>query len=255
MKLLNHLILTLCVSSSVTAVAADFSFDRPGTGVGTGITPVGQLAWEQGLPTVEYSEQSTAQGKIKNLSLNSDIVIRTGLTPTMELQLGWQGPSWTKTKTRGHSEEESGLGDVSIAVKKLIDLNDDKLIWAVLAQAQIATGNQGFSADDDIYTLGSALDYQYNDSVNTSMTMYYAVQNGNWSVTAVPTLSYQIAGNWSGFSEFVYSKKESADYEYRLGTGVMYAVNDRTQLDASIGVELSDPNRAYTAGLGFAYLF
>jgi hypothetical protein len=30
--------------------AAEFSFDRPGAGIGTGITPVGQLAWEQGLP-------------------------------------------------------------------------------------------------------------------------------------------------------------------------------------------------------------
>ncbi len=255
MNFFKPLFFTLCASSGLSAVAADFSFDRPGTGFGTGITPVGQLAWEQGLPAATYSEQATAQGKIKSLALNADALFRTGLTPSMELQLGWQGPSWSKTKSRGHSEEESGLGDVSIGIKKLIDLQDDRLTWAVLAQAQIATGNEGFSAEEDIYTLGSTLDFQYNDDLNTSLTMFYEVQDGDWSVTAVPTLSYKIAGNWSGFSEFVYSKKESSDYEYRLGTGLMYAVNERTQLDASIGVELSDPNRAYSAGLGLAYLF
>ena len=42
----------------------------------------------------------------------------------------------------------------------------------------------------------------------------------------------------SGYSEFIYRKAESQDYEYGLGTGLVYAVNDRTQLDASIGVDL-----------------
>jgi hypothetical protein len=41
--------------------AAEFSFDRPGAGIGTGITPVGQLAWEQGLPTVSYQKGPMAK--------------------------------------------------------------------------------------------------------------------------------------------------------------------------------------------------
>ena len=54
-----------CVALSMlasTTFAADFAFDRPGAGVRTGITPVGQLAWEQGLPSVSYQQQNMTGG-------------------------------------------------------------------------------------------------------------------------------------------------------------------------------------------------
>ena len=142
-----------------------------------------------------------------------------------------------------------------LGLKKAIDLKDDKLSMAILAQALIATGNDGFSEEDDIYSIGTSLDYQYNDLVNTGITMNYAVQDGHWSVTAVPTVGYKIAGNLSGFSEFVYSKTESQDYKYGLGSGLIYAVNERTQLDGSVGVDLEGRDRSYKAGLGVAFLF
>jgi hypothetical protein len=63
----------------VTAVRpplARFSFDRPGSGIGTGITPVGQLAWEQGLANAHYAESTTADGeKVKTTSLNADMLL------------------------------------------------------------------------------------------------------------------------------------------------------------------------------------
>ncbi|MFX8676347.1 transporter, partial [Acinetobacter baumannii] len=42
---------------------------------------------------------------------------------------------------------------------------------------------------------------------------------------------------------------------YGLGTGLVYAVNDRTQLDASIGVDLEGQDKSYNGGLGVAFLF
>ena len=54
---------------------------------------------------------------------------------------------------------------------------------AVLAEAIIATGNDEFTAHDDIYSLSSAVAYKYNDLVGTSITMRYEVQNSNWAVT------------------------------------------------------------------------
>ncbi|AOA59668.1 transporter [Acinetobacter larvae] len=255
MKLLQKTMLLVCCSSSMAVLANDFSFDRPGTGFGTGITPVGRLAWEQSLPSVNY-QQSTLEGdRQKNLTLNGDVLLRTGLASGLELQLGWDGPAWSQTKYRGQTHEKSGNGDVSIALKKAIDLNDDKMSMAVLARAQIATGNDEFSAHDDIYTVGSSLDYKFNDLVNTGISMYYEVQNSDWSVTAVPNINYKIAGKLSGFSEFVYRKQESQAYQYSLGQGLIYSLNDRAQLDASIAVQLNGDDRDYKAGLGFAYLF
>lgn len=255
MKILKQLSAIALTSISVSTMAADFSFERPGVGFSTGITPVGQLAWEQGLPSVSYTESSVEGSTSRNVTLNADMLLRTGIAANTELQLGWAGPAWSKTKYQGHSTEDDGLGDVSIGIKHHVDLNDDKLSLAVLAQALIATANKGFGEEDDIYTIATAVDYKYNDLVSTSLSMFYEVQDADWAITAVPSIGYAIKGNLSGYSELVYRKKESLDNQYALGTGLIYALNERTQLDASVGVDLDGQDRSYNAGFGVAFLF
>ncbi|MFW2035189.1 transporter [Acinetobacter junii] len=255
MKKLNALTFVAASMLASTTFAAEFSFDRPGAGIGTGITPVGQLAWEQGLPTVSYQEQNIDGVKDKTLTLNGDMLLRTGLANGLELQLGWQGPVWQQHKRAGFKTETDGLGDVSIGLKKAIDLKDDRLSMAVLAEAIIATGNDEFTAHDDIYSLTSAVAYEFSDLIGTSITMRYEAQNSNWAVTAIPTIDYKIAGKLSGYSEFIYRKAESQDYQYGLGTGLVYAINDRAQLDASLGVDLDGDVRSYNGGLGVSVLF
>ena len=255
MKKLNALTFIAASMLASTTFAAEFSFDRPGAGIGTGITPVGQLAWEQGLPTVSYQEQNIEGVKDKTLTLNGDMLLRTGLANGLELQLGWQGPVWQQHKRAGFKTETDGLGDVSIGLKKAIDLKDDRLSMAVLAEAIIATGNDEFTAHDDIYSLTSAVAYEFSDLIGTSLTMRYEAQNSNWAVTAIPTIDYKIAGKLSGYSEFIYRKAESQDYQYGLGTGLVYAINDRAQLDASVGVDLDGDVRSYNGGLGVSVLF
>ncbi|MEN8422349.1 transporter [Acinetobacter junii] len=255
MKKLNALTFVAASMLASTTFAAEFSFDRPGAGIGTGITPVGQLAWEQGLPTASYQEQNIDGVKDKTLTLNGDMLLRTGLANGLELQLGWQGPVWQQHKRAGFKTETDGLGDVSIGLKKAIDLKDDRLSMAVLAEAIIATGNDEFTAHDDIYSLTSAVAYEFSDLIGTSITMRYEAQNSNWAVTAIPTIDYKIAGKLSGYSEFIYRKAESQDYQYGLGTGLVYAINDRAQLDASVGVDLDGDVRSYNGGLGVSVLF
>lgn len=255
MTISNKIIMMLAASVSVSSFAAEFSFDRPGAGFSTGITPVGQVAWEQGLPSATYVETTVDGAKAKTVTLNGDMLLRTGLASGLELQLGWAGPAWTQTKYKGQKVDEDGLGDVSIGVKKAIDLKDEKLSMAVLAQAIIATGNDNFTNEDDIYSVGSSLSYQYSDLVTTGITMNYAVQDGDWSVTAIPTLGYKIVGNLSGFSELIYRKGESENNQYSLASGLIYALNDRTQLDSSIGVDLDGQDRSYNAGFGISFLF
>ncbi|MIP96575.1 transporter, partial [Salmonella enterica subsp. enterica] len=223
----------------------------PGEGLSTGITPVGNVAWEQGLPTARYSKS----GDQTATTLSADMLLRTGLSDDLELRLGWAGPTWTQVKSNGQTEEDDGLGDVSIGLKKAIDLDDDKLSMALLAEAIIATGNAGFTNEEDIYSLGSVVSYQYNDLVSTALTMRYEWQDSNWAVSAIPSLGYRITDRWSGYSELIYRKAESVDNQYALGTGVMYALNDRVQLDANVGVDLDGADRSYFSGLGFSVLF
>ena len=256
MSALKTVGLIVAAGISMQVSAADFEFDRPGAGMSTGITPVGKLAWEQALPSASYQESNNALGeKVKTTRLNADMLLRTGLAQDLELQLGWQGPAWNKSKTAGQSVEDDGLGDVSIGLKQAIDLNDDKLSMAVLLQALIATGNDGFSEEDDIYSLATAVNYQYSELLKTGINMRYDVQNSDWAITAIPNIQYRLNDQWSGFSELVYRKAESQDNEYALGTGVMYVLNDQVQLDASVGVDLEGQNKGYFSGLGVSFLF
>lgn len=251
MTTLKTLGLIALAGCSAQLFAADFEFDRPGEGLSTGITPVGNVAWEQGLPTARYSKS----GDQTVTTLSADMLLRTGLSDDLELRLGWAGPTWTQVKSNGQTEEDDGLGDVSIGLKKAIDLDDDKLSMALLAEAIIATGNAGFTNEEDIYSLGSVVSYQYNDLVSTALTMRYEWQDSNWAVSAIPSLGYRITDRWSGYSELIYRKAESVDNQYALGTGVMYALNDRIQLDANVGVDLDGADRSYFSGLGFSVLF
>lgn len=251
MTTLKTLGLIALAGCSAQLFAADFEFDRPGEGLSTGITPVGNVAWEQGLPTARYSKS----GDQTATTLSADMLLRTGLSDDLELRLGWAGPTWTQVKSNGQTEEDDGLGDVSIGLKKAIDLDDDKLSMALLAEAIIATGNAGFTNEEDIYSLGSVVSYQYNDLVSTALTMRYEWQDSNWAVSAIPSLGYRITDRWSGYSELIYRKAESVDNQYALGTGVMYALNDRVQLDANVGVDLDGADRSYFLGLGFSVLF
>ncbi|MFI9458204.1 transporter [Acinetobacter sp. NPDC052428] len=251
MTTLKTLGLIALAGCSAQLFAADFEFDRPGEGLSTGITPVGNVAWEQGLPTARYSKS----GDQTATTLSADMLLRTGLSDDLELRLGWAGPTWTHVKSNGQTEEDDGLGDVSIGLKKAIDLDDDKLSMALLAEAIIATGNAGFTNEEDIYSLGSVVSYQYNDLVSTALTMRYEWQDSNWAVSAIPSLGYRITDRWSGYSELIYRKAESVDNQYALGTGVMYALNDRVQLDANVGVDLDGADRSYFSGLGFSVLF
>ena len=140
------------------------------------------------------------------------MLLRTGLVDGLELQLGWQGPVWQQYKRAGKTKETNGLGDVSVGLKKAIDLKDDRLTMALLAEAIIATGNDEFTAHDDIYSLTSAVAYKFSDLIGTSITMRYEAQNSDWEI-AIPTIDYKIAGKLSGYSEFVYRKAESQDYD------------------------------------------
>ena len=63
-------------------------------------------------------------------------------------------------------------------------------------------------------------------------------------VTAIPNIQYRLSDQWSGFSELVYRKAESQDNEYGLTSGVIYALNERTQLDASVGVDLDGADKS-----------
>lgn len=235
--------------------AEGFEFDRAGQALGTGIVPKGQVAWEQALPSISYDEFRENGVKHQHLTLQADALLRIGVGSDLEVRLGWDGPVWQRHKIGQEQQEVDGIGDMQIGLKKAIDLNDDKLTWALLAQVNLATGDDEFSSDDEIYTVGSALSYQFSQDITTAMTMLYDYQDGNLAVTAIPSIEYPISAKVTGFSEYVFRKAEHQHYQSVVNTGLMWDVMDQLQLDASVGYSFNRQQPQFNAGFGVSYLF
>lgn len=253
----QQMVLGLFATAMMQAIAAEqISFDRPSTGVRAVTAPVGMLIWEQALPSARYNETFENGQTTRDLTLQSDLLLRTGLAKNLELQLSWDGLIWQQQRRGGQRTEQHGLGDVGIGLKKQIELEDERVKWALLAEAKFNTGEAEFREDHDHFALGSVFEYQMHPEVALSMyTLYQIDDAGHLAATVVPTMHYQIQGAWSGFSEYVFRKQESEKSEGSLNTGIMYRVNPRTQLDASVGFGLKGDVPDYTAGLGLSMAF
>ena len=242
---------SLYAEDSVTA----FEFDRPGQAISPTVAPKGHLAWEQALPSMSYDRKKIDGQTYTQLNIQGDVLLRAGIGHDTELRLGWDGPMWKREKLAQQKRETDGVGDVRIGVKKAIDLNDEASKWAVLAQVQLAVGDDGFSEPEDIYTLGSTYSYQFSSDITTGITMLYDYQDGDLAVTAIPNIQYPIAGNVTGFSEYVLRKKEHHGVESVIQTGLSWLMLDRLQFDGVVGYSLSERNPDFNAGLGVSYLF
>ena len=258
MQILSRLKLSLGVAlacGTTSAFAVEVEFDRPGQALSTSIVPKGHLAWEQALPSLQYDQSRINGLKHTTLDVQTDLLLRAGIGFGTELRLGWDGQVWKREKIGNNKHHVDGLGDMQLGLKKSIDLADDSLKLAVLAQVNLDVGDDEVSRQNEIYTLGSSLQYQFSPLVNTGITMLYEYEDSRLAVTAIPNISYEIQGNLSGFSEYVFRKAESQSYESVVNTGLSWLIDPRLQLDASIGYSFNRQNPQFNAGLGFAYLF
>ena len=246
--------MAFALSSSVL-MANPFEADRMTQGFSTSIVPKGQLAWEQALPTATYDEERVNGVKQQVTTVQGDTLLRLGIGHGTELRLGWDGPIWQQYKNGAVKTEVDGVGDLQLGVKKSIDLPDEKLTWALLAQVHLATGDDEFTTDEEIYTLASALQYQFDENLVTGLTMSYDYQDGDLAVTAVPSLRYPISANVSGITEYVFRKAEHQHYESSIHTGVFWSITDKLQADATLGYGLNKQVPDFNLGLGLAYLF
>lgn len=255
MSVLKSCSIMLSCLFSVPVWANAVSFERPGAGFSTEVLDAGQWVWEQSIVDAHFEKRYVNQQAQRQTTLQADTLLRRGLGQAWELQLGWGGPAWTRFKHAGIKDDHSGVGDVSLSVKKAVDLQDERLTMAFLATAVLDTGDDEFSVQEPIYQLSSSVDYVFQEDINTGITMQYAVQDGDWSVTAIPTLSYTFNPKWSGFSEVIYRKAESQKANYGLGLGAIYRLSDRVQLDASVGLDLDGVDDHYYSNVGFAIAF
>ena len=235
--------------------APELGFDRPGIGFSTNIMPVASVAWEQGLPDFSLSKSKVAGQHIRQTSYQADTLIRTGLTPQLELQLGWDGPSWSRTSGAGQSQQQSGYGDTSVGIKALLPLASQTWSLALLAATSLTTGDAEFGDDKRTVSLGSTTNYAFNDQYSAALYANVDRYNGRSGWTISPSFSAALGANTSGFVEYGYQKTKGESQQSVLGGGITWMVHRRVQLDLSADVGLNAAAPDVQGGFGLSVLF
>ncbi len=249
-------LLCLLVSGTAAAQQADDedvpAFDRPGLGLGTGIVPRGAMALELGLPS--YTRDTDRDG-VRSEQFDSEVTLRTGLAPRLELQLS--GSPWQRERTRAPTEpslRERGTGDTHAALKWLAPLRTESDRLAVLASATLARGDAAFSEGRQ-YALAGSWEHDFTDDLTSDLYVSHSRGDGQRATVWSPSLSLALGPRWSAFIEAGFTHTRGEPNESVAGGGVTFLWSERIQLDASLDAGLDADSPDLQAGVGLAVYF
>lgn len=252
-RLLLVLGLTLLAGPPTQAEEPEIpAFDRPGIGLGTGIVPRGALALELGLPA--YS-RTTDRDRAVSEAFASEVTLRTGLAPQLELQLS--GAPWQRQRMRMPGEatqRDRGSADSLVALKWAPQLSGGQDRWALLASATLARGDAAFSEGRQ-YMLAASWEHDLGNTFSTALYASHSRGDGARSTTWSPSLSMTLGPRLSAFVEAGFTDERNGPTESVAGAGLAWMWTERVQLDASFDLGLDADSDDLQAGLGLSAYF
>ena len=220
------LILGLCSTLSTPAHATAPPFDRPGIAFATSTLPVGSFDWEQGLPDVVHDNSAG----IRTTLCSADTLLRYGITPTLELQLG--GSFWNRLDTHDINGDNRryGGGDTTIAAKWAPALKLDKVAIAFLGAVSLDTGASAFTNGRPIYSLGATVSRDLQDGRAIAMYLNASNNGGRTTWTVSPNISFPITPDIGAYVEAGHTIGGDAAGTV-AGGGMTWLLHDRVQFD------------------------
>lgn len=236
------------------------STDRPGFSNGTGIVPPGHANLENGF-TYTTDEQD---GFRVNSEIGPQMLLRVGLIEDLlEFRAGWSGYNWVQTRDdEGARENFDGWTDVFLGAKLKV-LNQDGWIprVAVLAQTTIGGGEEPIATQEIEPLVGLLLSYDLGSG-------YSVIGNANiaWPTTGGEHFTqgqvsaafwFPIVDRVNGFVEtyVLFPNSLDNDAAWYADFGATWLIQDRVQLDGSIGVGLNREANDFSASVGISFLF
>lgn len=249
-------LLGLLLSGTAAAQQADEedvpAFDRPGLGLGTGIVPRGAMALELGLPS--YTRDTDRDG-VRSEAFESEITVRTGLAPRLELQL--TASPWQRERMHVPTQprlREHGSGDTQLGLKWLAPLRAENDRFAVLASATLAQGDAAFSEGRQ-YALAGSWEHDFTDALSSDLYVSHRRGDGQRTTVWSPSVSLALGPHWSTFIEAGFTRTRGEPTESVAGGGVTFMWSERIQLDASLDAGLDADSPDLQAGVGVAVYF
>jgi hypothetical protein len=124
----------------------DFCPDRPGLGTPACTMDPGHVAVELGLGDWTLTRQG---GDREDDVATGDLLVRYGLTPSLEVQVGWTAYSHVRTRSANVVARNGGAGDVTVALRQNLHNPDGSgFSIALMPYATLPTGSDGIGAGD-----------------------------------------------------------------------------------------------------------
>ncbi|RYE00801.1 MAG: transporter [Sphingomonadales bacterium] len=147
-----------------------FCADRPGLGTPACTMDKGRVAVELG--GADWTVESDSASRTETL-IAGDLLVRVGLTDTLEAQLGWTAFGHVRTRDRvtGALGKSSGTGDVSVALRQnLMNPDGSGFSVAVMPYAALPTGGATIGAGDWSAGLVVPISFELSDGVAIGLT-------------------------------------------------------------------------------------
>lgn len=164
---------SLCVLIAGEAQAQDlrpFCADRPGLGTPACTIDPGRVVAELGL--LDWSREEDPATRTETL-IAGDALIRVGLTPSLEAQIGWTafGDVRTRDRLSGATARQSGVGDVTLALRQNFSHPDGSgFSAAAMPFVTLPSGGGAIGAGDWGAGLVLPLSYSLSDTISIALT-------------------------------------------------------------------------------------
>jgi len=138
--------LTLCAEGAQAQDAREFCPDRPGLGTPACTLDRGHAALELGL--LDWTHDSAGSVETDDVAA-ADLLLRYGLTDSLEVQLGWTAYAHSRARSGNAVSSVDDVGDVFVALRQNLHNPDGSSFSAALMPyATLPTGSDGIGAGD-----------------------------------------------------------------------------------------------------------
>jgi hypothetical protein len=160
--------LLLAAAPARAETLRDLCPDRPGLGTPACTIDPGHVQVELGLGDWTLTR---SPGQREDDLATGDLLVRYGLTPSLEMQVGWTAFTHVRTRSGAVVTHESGTGDVRLALRQNLHNPDGSgFSAALMPYLSLPTGSDGIGAGDWGAGLIVPVSYQLSQAVTLDFT-------------------------------------------------------------------------------------
>jgi hypothetical protein len=243
--------LLLVVGTAWADPLRDFCPDRPGLGTPACTMDPGHIAVELGLGDWTLTRQG---GDREDDIAAGDLLVRYGLTSSLEMQVGWTAYTHVRTRSGNVVARNGGTGDVTVALRQNLHNPDGSgFSIALMPYATLPTGSDGIGAGDWGAGLLVPMSYQLPHGLALDLTTEAdaavdADGNGrHFAYSAIFGLDVKLADKIGATAELSIARDEDPSghsTQALAGLSAAWTPNDNLQLDvgANAGLNRDSPD-------------